>query len=198
MNSNDEFFSFVNAIELNNVPWERLICTNGRATDIPKLLTQLASLDPNKAPSALRDLSLQIEHQETVWTAAPFALIFMGRCGDQIRASEPKMPKLQSDLSEYFQELLDICTQALSYYDSKEQAFSSWQEFFNEEHLLPPINYEELCADEDDDGEYEEELDWEEDLPDSPTLVLSCYEYSKRILEFYLNKWNEPLTPAQP
>lgn len=48
MNSNDKFFSFVNAIELNNVPWERLICTNGRATDIPKLLTQLTSLDPKE------------------------------------------------------------------------------------------------------------------------------------------------------
>lgn len=190
-----DFLAFINSVELEDIPWERLVSTNGRASEIPDQIRRLGSLDPQKASLALRSLSLEIEHQETLWTVAPFALIFMGRCGDQLRSSEHQLTKLQANLSEYFQELLTICSESLRYFNREEtKVFASWDEFFKKEHLLPPVNYEALEENDDDKEEYEEELDWEEDLPDSQELVLSCYEYSRRLLEHYLNKWQEPLS----
>ena len=194
--------SFINTIELEDIPWERLICTNGRALHIPKLLQELSTLDPQVASKALRDLSLEIEHQATLWTVAPFALIFIGRCGDQLQAvDEPqrlKLQQLQVDLSEYFQELLEICHEFLSSsYSDPAKIFSSWAEFFKDEHLLPPLNSASDAASEaEDDGEeddYADDVDWESDLPDSPELLASCYAYSQRILEHYLSTWQTSL-----
>ena len=184
--------SFINTIELEDIPWERLICTNGWALHIPKLLQELSSLDSQVASKALRDLSLEIEHQATLWTVAPFALIFMGRCKAQLQAVEEpqrlKLQQLQVDLGEYFQELLEICHEFLSSsYIEPVQVFSSWDEFFKDEHLLPPLNSASDAEDESEEDDYADDIDWESDLPDSPELLASCYVYSQRILEHYLS-----------
>lgn len=184
--------SFINTIELEDIPWERLICTNGRALHIPKLLQELSALDSQVASKALRDLSLEIEHQATLWTVAPFALIFMGRCKAQLQAvDEPqrlKLQQLQVDLGEYFQELLEICHEFLSSsYIEPVQVFSSWDEFFKDEHLLPPLNSASDAEDDSEEDDYADDIDWESDLPDSPELLASCYVYSQRILEHYLS-----------
>lgn len=184
--------SFINTIELEDIPWERLICTNGRALHIPKLLQELSSLDSQVASKALRDLSLEIEHQATLWTVAPFALIFMGRCEAQLQALEEpqrlKLQQLQVDLGEYFQELLEICREFFSSsYREPVHVFSSWDEFFKDEYLLPPLNSASDAEDDSEEDDYADDVDWESDLPDSPELLASCYAYSQRILEYYLS-----------
>ncbi|MGE3803485.1 MAG: hypothetical protein AB7K24_02300 [Gemmataceae bacterium] len=62
---------------MDEVPWDRIVHFYGRASNIPKAVRQLNSKKHAKAAGDL--LAAQLEHQDGVIQATPFAVRFMVR-----------------------------------------------------------------------------------------------------------------------
>ena len=63
--------------ELDKVRWSELSHAYGPATDVPKLISDLASKKVAKRNEALTELQGNIIHQGTVYTATPYAVPFL-------------------------------------------------------------------------------------------------------------------------
>ena len=71
---------YINTVKMEEIPWHRIPTTYGRATLFPQyfeVLEQMKNIEEVEA--ALYEVSINIEHQSTLWYAAPFTLIFLGR-----------------------------------------------------------------------------------------------------------------------
>jgi len=64
---------------LDGVPWRRLECTSGAATDVPELIAQLASDDEEEAREAAEQLGYELGDDGTVRSAGPPAVPFLVR-----------------------------------------------------------------------------------------------------------------------
>ncbi len=68
---------FINSLEINNIPWHRLLTVYGRATEFPNYVYKLYSHNKKEREKALKDIDLMLIHQESVMPVVPFALIFL-------------------------------------------------------------------------------------------------------------------------
>ena len=72
--------SYIHNLKIEDVPWHRLPTTYGRATLFPQYFEILENMqDTDKIQNPLYEISINIEHQSTLWHATPFALIFLTR-----------------------------------------------------------------------------------------------------------------------
>lgn len=72
--------NYINTVKMEEIPWHRIPTTYGRATLFPRyfeVLEQMKNIEEVEA--ALYEVSINIEHQSTLWHATPFTLIFLGR-----------------------------------------------------------------------------------------------------------------------
>ena len=77
MNENE---GYIETLTVNDVPWHRLTTPYGRATAFPRYFAVLESMDDLTAvEDALYELTINTEHQGTLWHATPFALVFLVR-----------------------------------------------------------------------------------------------------------------------
>jgi hypothetical protein len=76
MRTNKEFYL---SVGLNDIPWDRLVHWYGRSTDFPTYFYDILSDDPERQKAAIDKIGINIEHQDGIIMATPFALIFLFR-----------------------------------------------------------------------------------------------------------------------
>ena len=82
---------YIATLTVNDVPWHRLTTTYGRAAEFPRYFAVLEAMDDLAAvKDALYELTINTEHQSTLWHATPFAMIFLVRIFRRARAAQPE------------------------------------------------------------------------------------------------------------
>ena len=72
--------TYIETVQVNDIPWHRLTTTYGRATDFPEALDVLWNMESIETVDVAGEaLELNVEHQSTLWHATPFAMIFLLR-----------------------------------------------------------------------------------------------------------------------
>jgi len=168
--------NYINTVKMEEIPWHRIPTTYGRATLFPRyfeVLEQMKNIEEVEA--ALYEVSINIEHQSTLWHATPFTLIFLGRLFKKAlaKSSTNKSARyIVEDLLEGF----DMITESFYYGDKLEHAdpLPFFEDMLKEEYL-----WSEVYDEEEDELRYEEE----DVFPDD--LFYSFYYYSFEVLKLY-------------
>ena len=109
MNENERY---IETVTVDEIPWHRLTTPYGRATQFPRYFTALETMDDAAAvKDALYELTMNTEHQGTLWHATPFAMIFLVRIFRRACTAQPANEIAQvivRRLSEHFL-LMDEC-----------------------------------------------------------------------------------------
>ena len=165
--------NYINTVKMEEIPWHRIPTTYGRATLFPRyfeVLEQMKNIEEVEA--ALYEVSINIEHQSTLWYAAPFTLIFLGRLFKKAlaKSSTNKSARyIVEDLLEGF----DIIAESFRDGDELEHAdpLPFFDDMLKEEYLWSEVYDEE-----------EDEMRWEEEDVFPDDLFFSFYYYSLEVL----------------
>lgn len=154
--------NYINTVKMEEIPWHRIPTTYGRATLFPRYFEVLEQMK-------------NIEHQSTLWYAAPFTLIFLGRLFKKAlaKSSTNKSARyIVEDLLEGF----DIIAESFRDGDELEHAdpLPFFEDMLKEEYL-----WSEVYDEEEDELRYEEENVFPDDL------FYSFYYYSFEVLKIY-------------
>ena len=153
--------NYINTVKMEEIPWHRIPTTYGRATLFPRyfeVLEQMKNIEEVEA--ALYEVSINLEHQSTLWYAAPFTLIFLGRLFKKVlaKSSTNKSARyIVEDLLEGF----DIIAESFRDGDELEHAdpLPFFEDMLKEEYL-----WSEVYDEEEDELRYEEENVFPDDL----------------------------------
>ena len=171
----DKDQKFLTEVQISDVPWGRLVTTYGRATDFQRYFDALGSPDAVDAEKALDKIGQDIEHQNTLWPATPFAMIFLARVFEKavLDLKEGNNRLIISKLLDWFVEITETFNQG----DEMEHddPLPHFEDMLKEEYLWP--------EDEEDD---EEKFEEEEIFPDN--LFYSFYYYSNEVLKYLKEK----------
>lgn len=164
---------FMQNLRVDEVPWHRIPTVYGRATKFPEYFKILFDMrDKREVEMVLKEVIINIEHQETFWHATPFSMIFL------VRIFESAVSELEKKEIAYF-----ITEQLLDFFGEMAECF---QDVNAREHAdqLPLFsdmlkeNY--LWSEEYNEEEEERRYEEEEIFPDS--LFYSFYYYSYQAL----------------
>lgn len=168
--------TYINALDYHDIPWHRLTTTYGRATDFPTYFEILMKMnDLNQVQSVLYELTTNVEHQSTLWHAAPFTMVFLSRILEKALAQSA-----HNEVAHFLAgELLDFFDCILECYQDGNQlehadALLLFSDMLNEEYL-----WSEEYDEEEDEMRYEED----EVFPDD--LFYSFYYYSQQAILAY-------------
>lgn len=165
---------YIKNLNISNIPWNRMVTAYGTAENYPQYLSTLDSMNNiDKMNEALNDVS-DFEHQGTLFSPAPFALVFLVRIYEKARQTNTAEAEwLVNELNKSFDYYLEICEDA----NKMEHAepFPEFSDMLDEQYLLPE-DYTENDLD-----EYYENF-----MPDD--CFYSLYYYSGIILKDYDKK----------
>ncbi len=68
---------FTEQINVDQIPWNRLLTVYGRATEFPNYIYKLLSHNIKDQEKTIKDIDLMLIHQDTVMPVVPFALIIL-------------------------------------------------------------------------------------------------------------------------
>ena len=106
----EENRSYIKALRVSDVPWHRLTTVYGRATAFPEYFAVLEEMrDAAGVRKAFEELGYNVEHQDTLWHATPFASVFLARILEKAlreSAENPVAAYLAEQLTELFDCLL--------------------------------------------------------------------------------------------
>ena len=180
MNKNQKFLK---SVQIADIPWSRLVTTYDRATDFPLYFEAMLGSDVPEAEKAVKQIALNIEHQNTLWPATPFAMIFLARILEKAFSDIKKdvNRRIAINLLDLFIEVAQIFNMG----DEMEHAdpLPFFSDMLKEEYL-----WSEEYDEDDDVSRYEED---EGPFPDD--LFYSFYYYSYEVLKYYkdiLNKYS--------
>ena len=165
--------TYIETVEVNDIPWHRLTTTYGRATDFPEALDVLWNMERIETVDVAGEaLALNIEHQSTLWHATPFAMIFLLRIFKKAQEASAHNAVAQY-LAEQLVELFTVIAECIRDGLMLEHAdpFPNFKDMLNEEYL-----WSEEYDEDDDVLRYEEE----DVFPDD--LFFSFYYYSLQVL----------------
>lgn len=158
----------------DEIPWGRLTTAYGRADGIPAFLKDLREMqDMEAVKTALTEICVNIEHQDTLWQATPFAMIFLVRIFEHAlgKAEENEIARyIVEQLLDFFALIAECAREGEAI--EHELPLSSFSAMLDEKYLWPE--------------EYDEEEDdarWEDGdcFPDD--LLYSFYFYSYQVLQ---------------
>ena len=165
--------TYIETVQVSDIPWHRLTTTYGRATDFPAELDVLWNMESMDAVDAAGEtLELNIEHQSTLWHATPFAMIFLLRIfkkAQEVSAHNAVAQYLAEQLVELFTVIAECIRDGLMLEHA--DPLPNFEDMLNEEYLWS----EEYDEDED-------VLRFEEDDVFPDDLFFSFYYYSLQIL----------------
>lgn len=171
----DNIKDYVKSLNIDDIPWHRMVTAYETAEKYPEYLAILDSMrnidEMNKALDSVSDF----EHQSTLYTPAPFVLVFLVRIYEKAKnKNTPETEWLVNQLNKCFKYYLEVCTDA----DNMEHAepLENMSDILNDKYLLPEgVN----LYDYDDEDEFEElnEKLFSEDL------FYSLYYYTRIILK---------------
>ena len=165
--------TYIETVQVSDIPWHRLTTTYGRATDFPAELDVLWNMESMDAVDAAGEtLELNIEHQSTLWHATPFAMIFLLRIFKKAQEASAHNAVAQY-LAEQLVELFTVIAECI-------------RDGLMLEHADPLPNFEDMLNEEylwsEEYDEDEDVLRFEEDDVFPDDLFFSFYYYSLQIL----------------
>ncbi|MDE5770032.1 MAG: hypothetical protein K2I06_00170 [Ruminococcus sp.] len=171
----DNIKDYVKSLNIDDIPWHRMVTAYETAEKYPEYLRILDEMkDLDEVKMAWNSIS-DFEHQSTLFTPAPFALVFLVRIYRKAKQTDtPEAEWLVNQLNKCFKYYLEVCTDA----DSMKHAepLENMSDILNDKYLLPEgVN----LYDYDDEDEFEElnEKLFPEDL------FYSLYYYTRIILK---------------
>ena len=165
--------TYIETVQVNDIPWHRLTTTYGRATDFPEALDMLWNMESIETVDAAGEaLALNIEHQSTLWHSTPFAMIFLLRIFKKAQEASAHNAVAQY-LAEQLVELFTVIAECI-------------RDGLMLEHADPLPNFEDMLNEEylwsEEYDEDEDILRFEEDDVFPDDLFFSFYYYSLQIL----------------
>ena len=89
----EENRSYIKALRVSDVPWHRLTTVYGRATAFPEYFAVLEEMrDAAGVRKAFEELGYNVEHQDTLWHATPFASVFLARIFEKALSESAENP----------------------------------------------------------------------------------------------------------
>ncbi len=170
----DSTKEYTKNLNISDVPWNRMVTAYGTAENYPEYLCILDNMQNiDEINEALNDIS-DFEHQSTLFSPAPFALVFLLRIYEKARhINTPEAEWLVNELNKSFDYYLEICEDAEKM--EHVEPFPEFLDILDKQYLLPK-DYTE-----DDLDEYYENF-----IPDN--FFYSLYYYSGIILKDYDKK----------
>ncbi len=169
MDHNQEY---IRNLTIKDVPWHRLDTAYARATHFPAAFQILNAMEDRDAVSSAIWEIRSIEHQSTLFYAAPFAMIFLTRIFQKAVEQYDKNEianYLVSKLLACFHDIAFACKYAENY--THEKPLANFSDMLDEKYLCPVLSDEQLR-----DPYFEEAYEY----PD--VLFYSFYFYSYKIL----------------
>ena len=100
--------TYIETVQVNDIPWHRLTTTYGRATDFPEALDVLWNMESIETVDVAGEaLELNIEHQSTLWHATPFAMIFLLRIFKKAQEASAHNAVAHADPLPNFEDMLN-------------------------------------------------------------------------------------------
>ncbi|MDE6678788.1 MAG: hypothetical protein K2K02_07085 [Ruminococcus sp.] len=177
----DSIKEYIRNLNVDDIPWHRMITAYETAEKYPEYLSILDEMkDLEEVKKAWNSIS-DFEHQSTLYTPAPFAVVFLVRIYEKAKHTDnPVAIWLADKLLDEFRYYLEICNDA----EKSEHAdpLENMSDILNDKYLLPEGF--------DLDPEYDEDDD-EEDIVDvdefiaglfPEDLFYSLYYYTGKIL----------------
>lgn len=168
-----ENLQYIENVKVRDIPWHRLTTAYKRATDFDKYFDVLFKMKSKEdVKEAGNEIAVNIEHQDTLWQATPFACIFLYRIFKKALEDRDKnhvaaylVPEL-AELFVYIFEAVNIVE--------------------NMEHPDPLVNFKDMLSEEylwsEVYDEEEDEMRWDEGNVFPDDLYYSFYYYSKQVL----------------
>lgn len=165
--------TYIETVQVNDIPWHRLTTTYGRATDFPEALDVLWNMESIETVDAAGEaLELNIEHQSTLWHATPFAMIFLLRIFKKA-LEERTQNEVAHYLAEQLVDLFTVIAECIRDGLVLEHADPL-------PHFVDMLNEEYLWSEEYDEDEDVLRYEEEDVFPDD--LFFSFYYYSLQVL----------------
>jgi len=168
-----ENLQYIENVKVRDIPWHRLTTAYKRATDFDKYFDVLFKMKSKEdVEEAGNEIAVNIEHQDTLWQATPFACIFLYRVFKKALNDRDKNPVavyLVPELAELFGYIFE----AVNIVEDMEHPdpLPHFKDMLSEEYLWSEVYDEE-----------EDEMRWDEGDVFPDDLYYSFYYYSKQVL----------------
>lgn len=168
-----ENLQYIENVKVRDIPWHRLTTAYKRATDFDKYFDVLFKMKSKEdVKEAGNEIAVNIEHQDTLWQATPFACIFLYRIFKKALEDRDKNP-VAAYLVPELAELFVYIVEAVNIVE-------------NMEHPDPLVNFKDMLSEEylwsEVYDEEEDEMRWDEGDVFPDDLFYSFYYYSKQVL----------------
>ena len=169
----DSTLYYIENVKVQDIPWHRLTTAYKRATDFDKYFDVLFNMKSKEdVKEAGNEIAVNIEHQDTLWHATPFACIFLYRIFKKALEDRDKNPVADYLVPE-LAELFVYIVEAVNIVE-------------NMEHPDPLVNFKDMLSKEylwsEVYDEEEDEMRWEEGNVFPDDLYYSFYYYLKQVL----------------
>lgn len=168
-----ENLQYIENVKIEDIPWHRLTTAYKRATDFDKYFDVLFKMKSKEdVEEAGNEIAVNIEHQDTLWQATPFACIFLYRIFKKALEDKDKNP-IASYLVPELAELFVYIVEAVNIVEDMEHPdpLVNFKDMLSEKYLWSEVYDEE-----------EDEMRWDEGDVFPDDLYYSFYYYSKQVL----------------
>lgn len=168
-----ENLQYIENVKIEDIPWHRLTTAYKRATDFDKYFDVLFKMKSKEdVEEAGNEIAVNIEHQDTLWQATPFACIFLYRIFKKALEDRDKNP-VAAYLVPELAELFGYIFEAVNIVEEMEHPdpLPHVKDMLSEEYLWSEVYDEE-----------EDEMRWDEGDVFPDDLYYSFYYYSKQVL----------------
>ena len=168
-----ENLKYIENVKVGDIPWHRITTTYKRATDFDKYFDVLFKMKSKEdVKEAGNEIAVNIEHQDTLWQATPFACIFLYRIFKKALEDRDKNP-VAAYLVPELAELFVYIVEAVNIVEDMEHPnpLVNFKDMLSEEYLWSEVYDEE-----------EDEMRWDEGDVFPDDLYYSFYYYSKQVL----------------
>ena len=168
-----ENLQYIENVKVRDIPWHRLTTAYKRATDFDKYFDVLFKMKSKEdVKEAGNEIAVNIEHQDTLWQATPFASIFLYRIFKKALEDRDKNP-VAAYLVPELAELFGYIFEAVNIVEDMEHPdpLPHFKDMLSEKYLWSEVYDEE-----------EDEMRWDEGDVFPDDLYYSFYYYSKQVL----------------
>ena len=168
-----ENLQYIENVKAVDIPWHRLTTAYKRATDFDKYFDVLFKMKSKEdVEEAGNEIAVNIEHQDTLWQATPFACIFLYKVFKKALEDRDKNP-VAAYLVPELAELFGYIFEAVNIVEDMEHPdpLPHFKDMLSEEYLWSEVYDEE-----------EDEMRWDEGDVFPDDLYYSFYYYSKQVL----------------
>ena len=177
----DSIKEYIKNLNVDNIPWHRMVTAYETAEKYPEYLSILDEMkDIEEVKKAWNSIS-DFEHQSTLYTPAPFVIVFLVRIYEKAKQMDNPVAKWLADkLSDEFRYYLQVCDEtenAMEHADPLE----NMSDILNDKYLLP----EGFDLDPEYDDDDEDDFDVDEFIVSlfPEDLFYSLYYYTRIILK---------------